>query len=859
MLAKSKKFLALFLTLCMVVGTMSTAAIAVEEGDTDGTEPTACEHVWDEGTVTKEPTCTEAGEKTFTCTLCGEKNVSEVEATGHTYENGVCTGCGAEEPKEPEDMTQESLQAAIDAAEAGSTVTLTGNVALTGTINITKSLTLDLNSFGLNGSSVDQLILINSTGGEAVDVTIQNGTLDGGKSEGRGDEYVRGGAIYSTAGQSSTLTVKNCTFVNNAAGIGSALWTDSSLYMENCTVKNNVGTVGTNYSSAVAVKGPTTSEGADAPKVPSVTITSCTFEGNGRDDPGALGGAVYMLGVDTVVVSGGSFTNNLGGTGGAVYCSNSNSVSFTGVTFTGNSGVSGSGGGGAYADNTKNLSFDGCTFTNNTGNGMGGAICSGLQCSLTVTNCTFTENTTSGNGGAISHQSGPAVISDSTFTGNTAAAMGGAILVADTLTKDTTLKLERCTIKESTGGYGGALAIQGLNSSDFGFYVVPATVDSETTITNSTGTVYGGAVYSSYVDLDLGADITGATSPNFGGAVYAYLGDLNVTGDITGAVGANYGGAIYANQSNVTVSSSITGNSVTLHSTGVNGYGGGIASLYGTLTITEGAAVYNNTAEGAGDDIYSLGMEGYPNVLNLPTADKMSGDLTLTGGEKITGWYVDGLKGADTTARWSVDGYYEEYTPVADETTYLALKAAHGEPYVPTPSYDYYRATVNYLDKDTGEKIAASYTTPSRIEGSRYDVSEYDAIAIDGYTYDSTSGDALSGILNSDKTINVYYVAEETDIDDGETPTTDLPDNPDPDEGGETDIPDEGTPTTDLPDEPGTETEIPDGETPAGNLPQTGTTSNAGLFQTISGVFLCLAVVFGGVTVVLFRKEREQA
>lgn len=53
MLAKNKKFLALFLTLCMVVGTMSTAAIAVEEGDTDGTEPAACEHVWDEGAVTK--------------------------------------------------------------------------------------------------------------------------------------------------------------------------------------------------------------------------------------------------------------------------------------------------------------------------------------------------------------------------------------------------------------------------------------------------------------------------------------------------------------------------------------------------------------------------------------------------------------------------------------------------------------------------------------------------------------------------------------------------------------------------------------------------------------------------------------
>lgn len=807
--AKSKKFLALFLTLCMVVGTLNTAAIAVEEGDTDGTEPTACEHVWDEGAVTKEPSCTEAGEMTFTCTLCEEKDVRVVEALGHSYENGVCTVCGAEEPgkepEEPQDMTEESLQAAIDAAEAGSTVTLTGNVALTGTINITKSLVLDLGGFSLNGSSVDQLILIKSASGEAVDVTVQNGTLDGGKSEGRGGEYVRGGAIYSTAGLSSTLTVKNCTFTNNAAGIGSALWTDSSLYMENCTVDSNVGAPGTNYSSAVAVVGPTTSEGADAPKVPSVTITGCTFEDNGRDDPSALGGALYMLGVDKAQVSDSFFTNNQGGTGGAVYCSNSNSVTYTNVEFTGNSGVSGSGGGGVYTDNTKNLSFDGCTFTNNTAGGMGGAI---------------------------SHQSGPAVIADSTFTGNSATVMGGAILVADTFTMDTTLELKNCTIEDSTGGYGGALAIQGIKNS----YILPATVDSQTTITNSTGTVYGGAVYAAYVDLNLGATITGST-------------------------GVNYGGAVYANQSTLTVTGTITGNAVALTSEGKNGFGGGIASLYGTLTIAEGAAVYNNTAAGAGDDIYSMGMEGYPNVLTLPAAGKMSGDLTLTGGEKITGWYVDGLKGADATARWSVDDYYDEYTPVEKETTYLALKAAHGEPY--SPSYMYYHVTVNYLDKDNGRSIASSYTSPSHIEGSSYDVSAYDAIAIDGYTYDSTSGDALTGVLNGNKVVNVYYVAdEETDIDDGETPTTDLPDEPDPTdpgEGGETEIPDEGTPTTDLPDEPGTETEIPDGETPAGNLPQTGTASNAGLFQAISGVFLCLAVVFGGVTVVLFRKERNQA
>ena len=816
MLAKTKKILAMVLTLCMVVGMLGTAAIAAEEPESTG----------------------------------GLEVLSGTDPT----------------PGENPDDTQPTdgqaaLQAQVDAAEAGGTVTLEGDVELAGAVNISKSLVLDLNGHSLKGAGADQLLVITSPDGAAVDVTVKNGTLDGGQSAGRGNEAFYGGAIYCTAGKASTLTLVDCAFENNVAGMGSALWTDSSLYMEGCTLENNVGTAGTNYGSAVAVKGPTTSEGADAPKVPSVTVTGCTFESNGRDDANTLGGALYMLGVDTVAVSDSSFTGNQGGTGGAVYCSNSNSVSFTGVTFTGNSSVSGSGGGGAYADNVKALRFDGCTFTGNTASGMGGGLCSGAQNSLTVTNCTFTDNScTAGNGGAISHQSGPAVISDSTFTGNTAAVMGGAILVADTFTMDTSLKLEKCTIADSTGGYGGALAIQGIKGS----YNVPATVDSETTITNSTATVYGGAIYAAYMDLDLGAAITGSTSPSYGGAVYAYLGDLDVTGSITGASGANYGGGIYANQVNLTVTGTVTGNAVALHSTGVNGYGGGIASLYGTLTLGEGAAVYNNTAAGAGDDIYSLGMEGYPNVLNLVPAGQMSGDLTLTGGDKITGWYVDGLKGADATSRWSVDGYYDEYTPVADEVTYLALKAAHGEPYV--PSYMYYHVTVNYLDKDTGRTIASSYTSPSHIEGSAYDVSAYDAIAIDGYTYDSTSGDALTGVLNSNKTVNVYYVADkETDIDDEDTPTTDLPettDPTDPGQGGQTEIPDEDTPTTDLPEttDPGQggQTEIPDGDIPTGNLPQTGTTSSAPVFRAISGVFLCLAVVFGGVTVVLFRKERHQ-
>lgn len=40
------------------------------------------EHVWDQGTVAKQPTATEKGERVFTCTVCGATRTEEIPATG---------------------------------------------------------------------------------------------------------------------------------------------------------------------------------------------------------------------------------------------------------------------------------------------------------------------------------------------------------------------------------------------------------------------------------------------------------------------------------------------------------------------------------------------------------------------------------------------------------------------------------------------------------------------------------------------------------------------------------------------------------------------------------------------------------
>ena len=269
-----------------------------------------------------------------------------------------------------------------------------------------------------------------------------------------------------------------------------------------------------------------------------------------------------------------------------------------------------------------------------------------------------------------------------------------------------------------------------------------------------------------------------------------------------------------------------------------------------------------------------------PNTYTITFKTEAGG--TINGGTAdVTGSYTEGTAFPERPATaansgYTFDGWYDESgnkvtewpATVTASATYTAKWTEDGGtgPIDPGPSYMYYHVTVNYLDRADGSKIATSYTSPSHIEGSAYDVSEQAAITIDGYTYDGTEGDAVTGTLNGNKTVNVYYVADETDIDDGDTPTTDLPDVPG-EGGGETDIGDGETPTTDLPDTgdtgstgDGSETEIPDGETPTGSLPQTGTQAQVSMARVaLSVMALTASVAAAGLALVLFRKSRKNA
>lgn len=177
--------------------------------------------------------------------------------------------------------------------------------------------------------------------------------------------------------------------------------------------------------------------------------------------------------------------------------------------------------------------------------------------------------------------------------------------------------------------------------------------------------------------------------------------------------------------------------------------------------------------------------KGYEDSYTLPEEETPK----LEAGESYTATPRTSNNGKDYTINSAdPEGYTITVSAEGENViTIKYLRTEKEEPIITPPtSYDYYTVTVNYFDKATGEVIHTAYTKTQR-EYTAYDVTAQDKIAIEGYTYVETSGDALTGTLNGNKVINVYYT-KDADIDDGDTPTT-------PAEPG-SDIGDDDVPTT---------------------------------------------------------------
>ena len=76
---------------------------------------TAHEHTFGEWIVTTQPTCTQDGLETRTCSACGEVETRVIPASGHDYKDGKCTVCGETDPNyKPDQPTQPGVKTGDD-------------------------------------------------------------------------------------------------------------------------------------------------------------------------------------------------------------------------------------------------------------------------------------------------------------------------------------------------------------------------------------------------------------------------------------------------------------------------------------------------------------------------------------------------------------------------------------------------------------------------------------------------------------------------------------------------------------------------------------------------------------------------
>ncbi len=129
-------------------------------------------HVFDDGVVTKSPSCTDTGLITYTCTVCGMNETGEIPATGHNWNGGMittypscaatgvrtytCTACGVTKTeavaKKPH--TYKTYTTKATTSKNGSVVTkctVCGAVKSRTVINSIKSAWLSKTSYTYNG------------------------------------------------------------------------------------------------------------------------------------------------------------------------------------------------------------------------------------------------------------------------------------------------------------------------------------------------------------------------------------------------------------------------------------------------------------------------------------------------------------------------------------------------------------------------------------------------------------------------------------------------------------------------------------------------------------------------------------
>ena len=536
-----KRLFSILLALCMVLCLVPTTAFA--ESETEETPVCTCETACTAEAMNADcPICGAEGALPENCAKCAqpaddaavqpEGEVSDPQPEGEVSdpqpETALTSLIGGNETAK-DVSTAEELTAAI-ADVNFDTVRLTGDISISSTLTVNRTVTLDLNGHVLKYESANNGSVIVVEGSGNLTLTDSNTTAKhkfnpNGKlwvlDEASGTEAVTGGVITGGTGtdistfggttwycgggalikNGGSLTMRGGNIIGCSAECGGGVCIDSEQGQFSMSGGSIAGCVASDIGGGVFASGTFKMSGQ-------AVIRSCTAESATQY---VCGGGVYVNVSssfemsDTAIIEGcqAISTSSNSSNGGGVYVSSSsfvmsNEAKIEACQAISNSSNSSNGGGVYLANNTK--------FT--------------LSGSAVIQNCTATNSANSGEayGGGVSAACVKEItLADSARIVGCAAANGSGLYITGS----------------QVPGYGKLFANGGSVDGDV---VLGDTEDGPSTITGSGGTVFNGKV-----TVTPGSTIESGT---FNGEVInngtitggTFNGTVNNTGTITGGV-----------------------------------------------------------------------------------------------------------------------------------------------------------------------------------------------------------------------------------------------------------------------------------------------------------------------------------
>ena len=104
-------------------------------------------HIWNDGEVTKAAACTEDGEMTYTCTMCGDQKTEVIPATGHAWGQPAWTWNGTESATAAFICTNDSSHVEVENAVITNEITTPATCTTDGVRTYTAAVTFEQKTY----------------------------------------------------------------------------------------------------------------------------------------------------------------------------------------------------------------------------------------------------------------------------------------------------------------------------------------------------------------------------------------------------------------------------------------------------------------------------------------------------------------------------------------------------------------------------------------------------------------------------------------------------------------------------------------------------------------------------------------